>query len=163
MVLDWIVPAQDDAPMAAAALAEAAARAPGLGPARTLTRDRLLPPASPLVLRVTDGPAINGYIGLQLRVTRPGRRLGLAVGYIALVERVPAGSDGTALPRQLVRALVGPLGLDELATRSSTTHRAATRLPETARPERLSAVAWVETPDGALLAATWAGSACRAR
>jgi hypothetical protein len=45
-----------------------------------------------------------------------------AVAYAALVEHVPAGNEGSPIERNLVRAVVGPMGLDELrAPRRSST------------------------------------------
>ncbi|HEV7913999.1 MAG TPA: hypothetical protein VGP22_09540, partial [Albitalea sp.] len=79
-----------------------------------------------------------------------------AVAYVALVERVPAGSDGTPIDRQLVRAVAGPLGLSELATEARIEHLRSMRVPDTARPDRLSSVAWIEGGNGRVIAAVQA-------
>lgn len=148
MVLDWIVPATDGAAMAAAALPEATERATG----HALTAP--LPRRPALRLRIADGPAWNGYIGLQLTATRLRKPPAGATAYAALVERVPAGSEGTPVARQLVRAVVGPMTLQELATQPTIHHLRAVRVPETDRPERLASVAWVEDAAGQVIAAT---------
>ena len=153
LVLDWITPAGDAAPMASAALPVALTRL-GSTPAKetALRRATLLKPdASPL--RVVDGPAWNGYVALQLSVDRDAALPPGAVAYVALVERVPAGSEGSAIARQLVRELVGPLSLHELASKERVQHLHAVRLPPTDRPERLASVGWVETAQGTVIAA----------
>ncbi|HJW10978.1 MAG TPA: hypothetical protein VJ598_04280 [Albitalea sp.] len=148
IVLDWIVPAADGAPMAAAALPEATERAVQHAPTAPL-------PARPAVrLRIADGPAWNGYVGLQLTATRLRQLPAGATAYAALVERVPAGSEGTPVARQLVRAVVGPMTLQELAAQPTIHHLRAVRLPETERPERLASVAWAEDAAGRVIAAT---------
>ena len=69
-VLDWIVPGAsgEAAPLAVAALPEAAARVARAGALRAdeaLTQTTPLP-ARALHVEVQDGPAWNGYIGLRL-------------------------------------------------------------------------------------------------
>lgn len=159
LLLDWIVPAGDGAPMASAALPEALERAVGAGPSggHSSTRQRahkFTDSGTPLV-RITDGPAWNGYIALRLVVTRRGTTLPSgAMAYAAIVERVPAGSDGSGVARQLVRATVGPMPLAELARERRIAHLRAVRVPETGRPERLASVAWIASADGRMIAAS---------
>jgi len=152
--LDWITPAGNAAPMASAALPLAADRL-GKKPANetTLRRVELGDRGAPR-LRVADGPAWNGYVAMQLTVHRGAPLPDGAVAYVALVERVPAGSEGSAVARQLVREVVGPLPLHELASQASVQHWHAVRLPATDRPERLASVGWVETAQGRVIAAT---------
>ncbi len=143
-VLDWIAPSPrgPEAPLAVAALAEAAERLDALGvapaAASTQTFRWTLPARPALTLRVAGGPAWNGYLGLEL--TARGKPPAGAVAYVALVEDVPAGSEGTAVARRLVRAVAGPLALDA-GGRASTQLRAL-RIPEGARAERLRGAAW---------------------
>lgn len=158
-VLDWIVPSVrgGDAPLTKSAVSEATARAQragGLGADEALTVSTPLPARSALRLRIQDGPAWNGYIGLQFEASYSATRplpQGLA-GYLALVERIPADAESTPVTRQLVRTVVGPLSLDGLAERRKVDHLRAVRLPETAKPERLAAIGWIETPAGRVLA-----------
>jgi hypothetical protein len=154
LVLDWIAPAGDGgAPLASAALTEASVRANNLPVNETvLRRVPLGRPGAPRV-RIADGPGWNGYVGLSLTVQRIKPLPAGAVAYMALVERVPAGSEGSPVARQLVRAVVGPLPLDELATHAKVQHFRATRLPEAARADRLGSVGWVETAQGTVIAA----------
>lgn len=140
--LDWIVPAAagPDAPLAAAALPEGAARLADLEHAASALPARLdwsLPRRPTLRLAVQAGPAWNGYLGLQLRSRGPAPDGARA--YLALVEELPAGSEGSPIARRLVRAVVGPI---TLARDAPSLELRALRVPETAHPERLRGVAW---------------------
>jgi len=158
-VLDWIVPSArgEAAPLAMAATSEATTRVARAGALRgdeALTVTTPLPSRSELQVVVRDGPAWNGYIGLQLDASYASTRplpAGLA-GWLALVERIPAGSEGTPVERRLVRTLVGPLTLTSLASDRQVRHLRAVRVPANAKPERLSVVGWLETPAGRVLA-----------
>jgi hypothetical protein len=158
LALDWIVPADADAPMATAALPEAVARARQAGGIRrdeALSASHPLSSHSSLAVRVADGVAWRGYIGVSLAVSYDGARPlpdGL-VAYAALVERIPACEEGTPVARRLVRSLIGPLALSGLAPGRPLDHRLATRVPDINRPERLSMVGWVETAKGRVIAA----------
>lgn len=153
--LDWIVPSAargDAAPLAAAAIAEASdrvARAGSLPADEALSVARPLPRKSTaLRLEISDGPVVNGYVALRFVARTSGAALpGGIAGYMALVERVPAGEEGSPVDRQLVRAQVGPLPLDTLRAGAPVEHFRAIRLPETAKPERLAAVGWIERGD----------------
>ena len=157
--LDWIVPSArgEAAPLSVAATPEAAVRVARAGALRSdeaLTVTTPLPSRSELRVVVRDGPAWNGYIGLQLDASYASTRplpAGLA-GWLALIERIPAGSEGTPVERRLVRSLVGPLSLGTLASERQVRHLRAVRVPENAKPERLSVVGWLETPAGRVLA-----------
>lgn len=143
-VLDWIEPGASgaDAPLAAGALPEAAARRQSLTipPLADDTREFRWPLAKrPAVhLTVGGGPAWNGYLGLQLQTS--GKPPDGAEVYLALVEHIPAGSDGSPVARSLVRSVAGPLVLDADGRRS--TQWRALRIPEGAKPERLQGMAW---------------------
>ncbi|EWS54242.1 hypothetical protein X551_02941 [Methylibium sp. T29] len=89
-------------------------------------------------LTVGGGPAWNGYLGLQLQAS--GKLPEGAEVYLALVEHIAAGSDGSPVERRLVRSVAGPLVLDADGRRS--TQWRALRIPEGAKPERLQGMAW---------------------
>lgn len=162
-LFDWITPtpAGSEAPLAAAAPAEAAERAQRAGGPSPVAQQMLtvrsaLPPGGP-ALRVLSGPAWNGYFGLQLElrgVVPKG-----SSGWLALVELLPAGNEGSTVERQLVRSVAGPLPLD--GAKRPISHLRALRWPESAQPTRLQARGWVEGPDGRLLAV--AADRCPAR
>ncbi len=165
--LDWITPAGDSAPLAAAALADASDRlqrngaaAPTAQAAQLLRRGSVQ--ARPgLSMRVGAGPAWRGYFGLQLSLLAPPRTVWPAgtTAWLALVELLPAGSEGNAQPRALVRSVAGPLPLDSAVPGQRLTHLRALRWPDTAKPERLQARAWLEAPDGRIIA--MAADGCR--
>ena len=131
---------------------ERALRAGGPAPVaqQMLVLRSAIAPTPGLQLAVESGPAWSGYIGLQLSVG--GRVPTGASGWMALVEQIPAGSEGSAVRRELVRAVAGPLPLSARRTGGAIKHLAALRWPESAKPERLVARAWVESTDGAWLA-----------
>ena len=167
-VFDWIVPAGADAALAAGALPESAERLQRLGlgaPSAGATPQLALQPArragSSAGLGVQSGPAWNGYFGLELRLPAAAhsRLPAGSTGWLALVERVPAGSDGTPVARDLVRSVAGPLALDGLRAGQPLTHLRALRWPAGAEPTRLQARAWIEAPDGTILAV--AADQCR--
>jgi hypothetical protein len=168
-VLDWIVPSArgSEAPLAIGAVLDASERAGALPPDRTLLRDTALSTRSPLRLTVGDGPAMNGYFGVDLEarwVSKQRLPAGL-VGYIAVVERIAAGSEGTPVARQLVRNLIGPIPLAGLQATHPFSEYRASRLPENAQPERLTVVGWVQSAEGQVLAtanARYAGCGVKA-
>jgi hypothetical protein len=164
---DWIAPGADGAAMAAAALPEAAERAQRLGlamPGGQSGQVHRQPAGAALAglrVGVTSGPAWQGYFGVQLTL-RGGEALPAgSSAWVALVEQVGAGSDGTPVARALVRSVAGPLPLAGSATGKTLTHLRALRWPAGAEPTRLQARAWIEGPDGRLLAV--AADQCRGR
>lgn len=148
--LDWIVPTTPEAPLAAAALPDARERAER---AERIERGSLTPkvsarPAMPR-LELQAGPGWHGYMAVRLILRGrpvPGQ------AWLALVEHLPAGSEGSTVSRDLVRSVAGPWPIDALRPSSPLDHLAALRWPEGTRPERLRARAWIEGPDGRILA-----------
>ena len=165
-LLDWIVPSArgDEAPLASAAPADARARA-----RRALRYEVAVDRASmhrsaarstpPLLLQVAAGPAWNGYFGVQ--VDGGGRPMARATVWIALVEYVDTGTDGSAVPRELVRSVAGPYTPSELRDGQPWQLLQAMRWPDTAKPARLQARAWIEDAGGRIVA--MAGERCSAR
>ncbi len=117
------------------------------------TRIWTMPPnPKSMRLSVRSGPAWHGYFGLSVKVQqRRGRWPAGSTAWVALVEDLPAGSEGNAQPRQLVRSVAGPLSLQAVRPGQPLTHWQAMRWPEGAKPERLRARAWIEAADGAIL------------
>ena len=154
VALDWIVPgsAGEDAPLSAAATRDALLRLQSLGldaPAQALERRR---PAASGRLRVAHGLPFNGYIGtsIEWRGSAPAPRR----AWLALVESVPAGTEGSPVARELVRNLL-PLEWPRATGGQRTVRHFEARpmyIAEGARPERLHVVGWVEDEKGRLLA-----------
>jgi hypothetical protein len=65
---------------------------------------------------------------------------------------VAPGTDGSAVPRHLVRTVAGPLEPAELRNGKPWQLLQAMRWPETAKPVRLRARAWIEQHDGRIVA-----------
>lgn len=156
--LDWIVPAGPDAALSVAALPEAAERAARLfgtptGRNPLAMARQAAAPAQAWRLQVQSGPAWSGYMALQLSLrARPAQLPAGSTGWMALVEAIPAGADGSPVQRSLVRAVTGPLPLTALTAKGPLNHLAALRWPDNTRPERLRARAWVEDAAGQVLA-----------
>jgi hypothetical protein len=163
-LLDWIVPSArgGDAPLASAAPPEARGRAQralkktALDAQRTVVRQSPARRASAQSLRVISGPAWSGYFAVQ--VNGAGRIAGAHSVWLALVERVPAGTDGSAVPRELVRTVAGPYAPSELRSGAAWELLHAMRWPETAKPVRLRARVWIEDAGGRIVA--MAGERC---
>jgi hypothetical protein len=164
--LDWILPSPsgDAAPLATAALTDGAERAARAGVALPAAdgaaeqRTPLAVPRQPLRLSVLSGPAWNGYLAVQYDLGR-GAPADSKV-WVAIVESIPAGTEGSPDARELVRAVAGPFGARPTASADGATPMVALRAPATPQPQRLSARAWVEGSDGRLLAI--ASEACPA-
>lgn len=160
LVLDWIVPGAlgDDAPLSAAARPEGLQRlqalgTPAPGPTDPLQHTHDAPATQP-VLRVALGQPVNDYVGVSIRFQPPtgGRRW---TGWLALVESLPAGSEGSPVARNLVRNLLmsswdGRLLLSK-QKRSAWIETRAMWIPPNVHTERLRVVGWVQDARGRLV------------
>ena len=192
-VLDWIVPAAsgDEAPLSAAATNDALARLQALGRKVPLTTDVYVnpvlaptptPPAATAPqqrgrLRVAHGLPFNDYIGTAIAWaparngpmhdilnTTTSTARGALRYHLLLVESVPAGTEGTTVPRQIVRNLLeGEWSAADARPQGKNPYRwmetRPMRTPEGAQAERLHMVGWVDDAHGQVVAA--AQSACR--
>ncbi|BDT66329.1 hypothetical protein os1_04880 [Comamonadaceae bacterium OS-1] len=139
VALDWILPSAqgDDAPLSAAARQDGLDRLQALG----LAADPTAPLPPPLALRVARGPALGGYIGTSIALqTAPASTSGPLTAWLALVETIPAGADGTAVERNLVR---NSLVLDWSAPGVHAEIRPLS-VPEGAQAARLRVIGWLE-------------------
>ncbi len=170
-VLDWIVPSPlgDEAALSAAARRDASHRLedrtlPQALPAPTpqaATSQRHAVPAAqvaaPARLRVAQGPALSDYIGVAIDFT-PSRALaaqGPFVLWLALVEQLPAGVEGSPVPRQLVRNTqrheFAPSPNGQPSQRSFDDRRVF-QIPNGAKRERLLVLGWVHDAQGRVVA-----------
>ena len=163
LTLDWLVPSAqgDDAALSAAALPEATERLHALGrptPAQTDTHVAPLTPGYPQgTLRVGQGPAVGGYVGVTLNYRAP-RRSAAAYHYTVVVyEDIPAGAEGNASPRHIARNILQ--GTWDAREKLSKNEQLAwfelrpMNLPDTAHSDRIRVAAWVHTADGTVWAA----------
>lgn len=151
--LDWVVPGAqgDEAPLAVAALPEAGERlkSPLAKDAAAVQAHAATRPPAGLKITANSGLAWNGYIALVLDLQQRNAKAltPQAMGWVALVERVPAGEDGSPEDRQLVRNVIGPLPLALPKGQHELRHLRAVRLPANVKVERLGAVGWIEDGD----------------
>ncbi|RZT95361.1 hypothetical protein EV670_3116 [Rivibacter subsaxonicus] len=171
---DWIVPAAsgEDAALSVAALREAGeriTRGGGRAPLPGQGAEQRTPIArtrAPLRLEVQSGPAWNGYLALQYRLA--GRAPAGSSVWLAVVEQVAAGDDGTPIARELVRGVAGPFAAGTTASASGAVPMVALRVPQTPQPQRLRGRAWIESREGRIIAVAaencpWPGRAGQAQ
>lgn len=163
LVLDWIVPGSkgDDAPLAAVASRDALTRLEALRKEPQAGQWQQTQPvagakvsekrrASAYRLRAAHGVAFNGYVGVSIELKplpaqSAARRDGPWTAWLALVEAVPAGTEGSPVDRQLVRnLLVVPWSRQQ----AGGLERRSMALPEGSNPERIGVVAWIEDSRG---------------
>ncbi len=154
VALDWIVPGSrgDDAPLSAAASRDALTRLEAL--------KRPVPPGSAesrsgasradRTLRVAHGLPFNGYIGASIELKPAGR--GPWRAWLALVETIPAGTEGSPVARNLVRNTLQPAwdGNRPLSKneRQRLFESRPMSVPEGVNPQRLRVVGWLEDARG---------------
>lgn len=175
LVLDWVLPGSkgEDAPLSSVARLDALARLEALRQAPPTTQWQRLEAvagsqvsekrrASAYRLRVAHGVAFNGYVGVSIELKplpqqSPTRHDGPWTAWLALVESVPAGTEGSPVARQLVRnLLVVPWSRQQ----AGGLERRVMALPEGSNPERISLIGWVEDSRGRIQTAVQ--SACPA-
>ena len=151
LALDWIVPGArgEDAPLSMAASRDALDRLDALGRARPLPTDVLrgVRQSGAGSLRVAHGLPFNGYIGASIEMRAVGG--GPWKAWLALVEDLPAGTEGSPVQRNLVRNL---LQLPWPAGAGRHFESRPMAIPEGAHPDRLRVVGWVEDARGAIRA-----------
>jgi hypothetical protein len=154
LAVDWIDVGSrgDDAPLSAVALRETGDRLEALGLAKPLqdNASRHKAQSGAHRLRVAQGPPFGGYIGASIEL-KPGRG-GPWQAWLLLVEALPAGTEGSAVERQLVRNAL-QLTWDRRALRTAVRpgsyyESRAMSIPPGANPARLRVVGWVEDARG---------------
>ena len=110
LALDWIVPGlkAEGAPLASAATDDAMERLDYLRHATPKTMDVVSTPreGDRVALRLAHGEAFNDYIGTSMQLRDAGDDVWHA--WLLLVEKVPAGQDGSPVARNLVRKVFRP-------------------------------------------------------
>jgi hypothetical protein len=153
VALDWVVPGRrgEDAPLSAVALREARERLEAVGaaaPARDWA-SRSKAQAAPRRLRVAHGLPLGSYVGASIELQRGG---GPWQAWLLLVERLPAGTEGSPVERNLVRNVL-PLTWDESMPAvqgrpQSFFESRPLSVPAGADPARLSVVGWAQDARG---------------
>jgi hypothetical protein len=155
LVLDWVVPGQsgEDAPLSSVATVEARERLAQLGrpapaqSAQVSTRRE----GGGRALRLAQGSAFNDYVGASIELAAPGRNAWSA--WLLLVERLPAGTEGSPVARNLVRNVFRPdWGQSTARPPARLAETRAMQIREGAKPERLRLVAVLQDARGRIRA-----------
>lgn len=151
IAIDWITPGArgDDAPLSAVATRDGTWRLEALGKAPPAQSASIFSQRSPppLRLRVAHGLPVNDYIGTSIELRGGGA--GPFTGWLLLVETLPAGAEGNAVERNLVRNAF------TVEWKGAAAHRyelRPMRIAEGSKPSRLHVVGWVEDARGRIRA-----------
>lgn len=148
VALDWIVPGSrgDDAPLSAAATRDSLNRLQALGRQAPPQTDQAVSRAvGKRALRVAHGMPFNDYLGTSIEM-KPAAR-GEWTAWLALVENIPVGTEGTPVERNLVRNL---LQVPWQAARAPARllESRSMRIAEGVQADRLRVIGWVEDAKG---------------
>lgn len=164
IALDWVTPGStgDDAPLAAVASRDSQMRLQILGeavPAASSTRTHTVQRLRGSTLRVAHGLPLADYLGtsIELKPIPASAKMQQWTSWLALVETLPAGTEGSPVARNLVRNVLQlnwdgrkPLSKGE----QSRFHEARSMwISPAANPNRLRVIGWVENPKGDVVAA----------
>ena len=165
-VLDWVLPGvqEDDAPLSAVASRESTTRLQVIGepmPSTTIARTRLVTPDTALgksVFRVARGLALSGYIGasIELKPAPTRAKAARVTAWLALVETLPAGLEGSTVERNLVRNVFqSHWNLRKKLSKSDLNHwfdQRSMGVAEGVNSDRLAVIGWLEDDQGIILA-----------
>ncbi|MES2508587.1 MAG: hypothetical protein V4625_01590 [Pseudomonadota bacterium] len=164
LVLDWVLPGLrgDDAPLSAVATRDSLKRVQSLAMAVPVESAVQLRKAGRLPgtrLRVAHGPVINAYLGASMALKPRPRNFETQgwTGWLAVVERIPKGVEGSPVARNLVRNTLQIDWRGQPASQEAAQNRffesRVMGVPHGANPELLSVVGWLEDPQGQIVAA----------
>jgi hypothetical protein len=165
VALDWVVPGSrgDDAPLASVARRDGLVRLEALHRKLPERSDVSHIKAQPRQrkLRVVRGLPFNDYIGTSIEL-QPATG-GPWKAWLALVETIPIGIEGTPVERNLVRNVFQPPWDSAQAAPKDKAQKLMEsrpmQIPEGAKGNRLRVIGWVEDARGRVVAA--AQSVCR--
>jgi len=171
IALDWILPGTqgEDAPLSAVATRDGLKRLQALGTAPPVSGSsrKASVTRAPGTLRVAHGLPVSGYVGASIEYKQvPSDAAGQPwSAWLALVETIPAGTEGTPVARNLVRNLIQPLwdGRKKLSKREQLNfiESRSMDIPPGMKTDRLRVIGWVEDAQGRIVAA--AQSRCAVR
>ena len=163
VALDWVAPSLqgDDAPLSAVATRDALARLESLSqsvPAKSQTVVHAIKGIKGAGLRVAHGLPVADYLGasIELKPVSPAARQPLSA-WLALVETLPAGLEGSPVERNLVRNVFSRTwdGRKQLSKDEQNRffESRSMNIAPAANPERLHVIGWVEDGKGRVLLA----------
>ena len=163
LVLDWVLPGAqgEDAPLSAVATRDGLKRLQALGaapPAGSSSR-RTTVTVGKGKLRVAHGLPVSGYVGASIEYKKiPSNTAGQPwSAWLALVETIPTGTEGTPVARHLVRNLIQPLW-DRRNQLSKQEHlnfieSRSMDIPPGMNTDRVHVIGWVQDAQGRIVAA----------
>ena len=169
LALDWVTPGSkgDDAAMSAIATRDALARLESLKkqpPATTSAQVQPVRGVKGATLRVAHGLPLSDYVGasIALKPIPAAARGQNWTAWLALVETLPAGTEGSPVARNLVRNLFqAPWNVRKQLSKTEQARLFDQRSMSIAAgvdASRLRVIGWVEDQNGQLVAA--AASLC---
>lgn len=163
VTLDWVIPGKlgDDAPLSAVATRDALARLEARKSSLPVKSKTLQQPVSGIKgarLRVAHGLPVSGYLGasIELKPVTPAARQSLTA-WLALVETLPAGLEGSPVERNLVRNVLSRSweGRKQLLKEEQNRlfESRSMNIAPAANTDRLRVIGWVEDEKGRVLLA----------
>ncbi len=170
LALDWVVPGGkgDDAPMSAIATRDALARLESLKkrpPAASSAQMQPVRGMGATTLRVAHGLPLADYVGASIEIKPiPASARGQNwTAWLALVETLPAGLEGSPVVRNLVRNLFqAPWNLRKQLSKTERSRffdQRSMGIAPGVDASRLRVIGWVENQKGQIVAA--AASQCQ--
>jgi len=164
LTLDWVLPGDkgEDAPLSAVAAREALDRLAALRqrpPTQTLASTLPVRGLQGASLRVAHGLPLSGYLGTSIELkpipaAAKGRQW---TAWLALVETLPAGTEGSPVERNLVRNVIQLTWDGRKPPAKGSPNRffeaRSMSIAPGANPERMQVLGWVEDDKGRVLAA----------
>lgn len=169
LALDWVTPGSkgDDAPMSAIATRDALTRLESLkkpAPAASSVQTHTVSAVNGATLRVAHGLPLADYVGasIALKPVPAAARGQNWTAWLALVETLPAGTEGSPVARNLVRNLLQAPWNNRKQLSKTERDRLFDQRSMSIAPgvdaSRLRVIGWVEDQQGQIVAA--AASQC---
>ena len=169
LALDWVTPGSqgDDAPMSAIATRDALTRLESLKkqpPAASSAQTQAVRGMKGTNLRVAHGLPLADYVGasIELKPIPASARGQNWTAWLALVETLPAGTEGSPVARNLVRNLFQtPWNVRKQLSKTEQSHffdQRSMGIAPGVDASRLRVIGWVENQKGQIVAA--ASSQC---
>ena len=170
IALDWVIPGSkgEDAPLSPVANRDGLQRLQALVmpvPSTSVASTHNVTGLKGVSLRVAHGLTLGGYVGVSIGL-KPANKLASRqplTAWLALVESIPEGTEGTPIPRNLIRNVLqlNWKGVNKLSKKEHA-GLIETRVMSVAagvNPDNLQVIGWVEDSKGTVLAA--AQSRCK--